>query len=191
MITLQDLKSGDVLIQCAGEPWKTGCNVFTGHPFPHAMMVSKIGVPVPDHFSGFTPNDVYVIEDGGSGVTEHLFDPVGNGWTTFPLDHFEVWRPRCDDTIKQAAITWARSRMGEGYSYGHLAIILALYRIRGSQSQPGWDDDPQYDNRKKVCSELIAMAFYRSGYDLVPLISDSNTMPWDLRNPVTCDFIGI
>ena len=180
MPQLSDLRPGDILVQCKGEPWRTGSHIFTGHPYPHAMLVTYNGC-----------DGVYILEDGPFGVEEKEFGREWDGFTTFPLDHYEIWRPRCDQETKDKAIEWARKRRGEGYGYFRLALVLALYRVKGAGTVPGWDDDPRYDNRKKICSELIAMAYYRSGYDVVPHISDSNTMPWDLRNPVTCDLVGV
>ena len=184
MLELSDLKPGDILVQCKGEPWRTGAHIFTGHPYPHSMLVT---------YNGY--DGVYIIEDGPFGIQEVEFGREWDNWSVFPLDHYEVWRPSeekgCTKEIKQNAIEWARKRKGEGYGYLKLITILALYRLNGPGSFPGWDDDSKFDNRRKICSELIAMAYYRSGYDVVPYITDSNTMPWDLRNPKTCDFIGL
>lgn len=178
MPQLSDLRPGDVLVQCKGEPWRTGAAVFTGHPFPHSMLVT---------YNGY--DGTYIIEDGPNGVQEVEFGREWNGLTSFPLDHYEVWRPRCDNEIKESAIKWARLHAKESYNYLGLISILLFYRIYKNKTFVGMDDDVSQDNRKKWCSELIAMSYYRSDYDLVPLVVDHATMPWDLRNLETCDLI--
>lgn len=180
MIELYDLMPGDILIQYKGEPWVTGAKIFTGHPFPHSMMVSSV-----------CGDRVSVIEASAMGVAERDFN-VYDMFSTFPIDHYEAWRPKCNLGVTSMAIEWARDRIAarEGYGYLHLILILSTYRITGGNIIAGLDDLPEFDSRKKICSELIAMAYYRSGYDLVPHIADVNTMPWDLRNPSTCDLVS-
>jgi hypothetical protein len=166
----QRYTAGDVLVQCGGEPWPTLAWLFTGAAFPHAMMVSRVDLsPV------FKEPTVFVLENSYNGVHEKIFDE---------FDHFEVWRPYCDAATKLAAVDWMRAHVGEGYGYGHLAQIVIGYRL-GLRHRPGMDDDVSQDGRRKVCSETIAMAYYRSGYDLVPAVQDVDTLPKDLRNADT------
>lgn len=161
-----------MLIQYVGQPWVWGAEVFTGHPNPHARCVSRVD-----------STGVYIIEEGPLGVNEHL---QGDD-----LYQFEVWRPKCSDDVKAAAITWMRNHVGEGYGYVHLAWLVITFRLLGDAPVPGLDDDPKYDNVRKICSELIAMGYYRSKGDLVPNISDRAVLPFELRNPETCDFAGL
>ena len=161
---------GDVLVQKGGQPWVFLANIFTGHPYPHARMISLV-----------TPERVYTIEDMMYGVKEYQFNDLKN---------FEVWRPRCSDKIKGNAIRWARTHRDEGYGYLRLLEICLGYRL-GMRSRPGMDDDVSQDNRRKVCSELVAMAYYRSGFDLVPGVENRDTMPYELRSPVTCEMISV
>jgi hypothetical protein len=164
-----DLHVGDVLVQSGGEPWVTAARILTGHPFPHAAVVSSVGL-------GGT---IYIIENGKpypgrvAGVYER-------GLTDF--QNFEVWRPNCDFLTRSKAVDWMRTREGEVYGYVRMIQIATMYRWGRLPHTPGMDDDPSQDIRPMVCSELIAMGYYRSGYDLVPEVENRDTMPWDLRN---------
>lgn len=172
-----DLRVGDVLVQHKGEPWVSGCRLICGYPYPHARVVSKT--------SG---SEVWIIESGKpwdkkvAGVNEYVLPG--------DLDSFEIWRPNCDAAIKYKAIEWMRAHVGEMYAYSRMLQILVLRGEINKGTTPGLDDDPAFDNNPKVCSELIAMGFYRAGYDLVPLVSNRATMPWDLRNPKTMTLLA-
>lgn len=159
---------GDVLVQCGGEPWPTLSWIFTGWAFPHASLVTRVE-PCAVLFTG---QQVWIVENSYDGIKEkELVNP----------DLYEVWRPLCGDETKAKAIAWARGHVGEAYGYNRLMEIVVGYRV-GLRPRPGMDDDASQDGRRKVCSETIAMAYYRSGYDLVPMVQDVDTMPWNLRN---------
>ena len=90
----------------------------------------------------------------------------------------------CD--IKINSINWMRDHIGEGYGYCHLFFI-----VLGDKVDPGMDDDYSKDNRRKICSELGAMGYYRNNYDIAPTVSDYQTLPWNLRNPDASEFMGL
>jgi hypothetical protein len=118
---------------------------------------------------------VWIIEDGKqlftsqAGVHEYLLPN--------DLDSFEVWRPNTDSVTKTTAVIWMQGHKGQMY-------------------EPGLDEDQSFDNRPMICSELIAMGYYRAGrqtgtmYDPCPQVTDRSAGPWDLRNPITLTFIG-
>ncbi len=157
---------GDVLIQYKGEPWVTVSKVVTGHPFPHARAVLKV------HRDG----SVETIENIWKGVSQTYLGAQEL------QERFEIWRPNCHRMVKLGALEWMAAHNGQPYGYLNLVRLGLLYRL-GLDVHPGRDNDPAQDNRPMICSELIAMAYYRNGYDLVPEVSDRDTMPWDLRNP--------
>lgn len=168
-----ELKPGDVLVQCGGQPWVAMSEIFCGKPFPHAIIVSQV------HEDG-----IHFVENGKtmswSAQIQESFMPMSmvlNG-------NLEVWRPNTTDKIKQSAISWMKARMGENYGFGRLIGIGLLYRLGISDFEGIDDEDVSKDDRRMVCSETIAMAFYRSGYDVAPTVSNRQTMPWDLRNPL-------
>jgi hypothetical protein len=166
------LQPGDVLVQYRGEPWVTCARLIIGRPYPHARVVSRADT-----------SGVWIIEDGKpfgrtlAGVNEYLLPD--------DLDSFEVWRPNCDATTKTQAVEWMRQHVGQLYDYGRMAEIVLL-RGHFSRGEIDGFDDETYDGHPMVCSELIARGYWRAGYDLVPVISNRATMPWDLRNPLTC-----
>jgi uncharacterized protein YycO len=155
----QDIQVGDVLVQHQGQPWVALAQFFTGYPFPHVRLVSDVY----KHF-------VFTVEETPLGVQDTL---VGT-----PSDYV-VRRPMCADDIKVRAVEWARTHINEPYDYSRLLQLMLSYRI-GNYKQPGMDDNVALDDRKKVCSELVAMAYYRSGYDLVPAVCDRDTLPHEL-----------
>lgn len=161
-------KPGDVLVQNEGWPWTWGAQLVTGEPFPHAALVHDVG-----------PVNVWIVENSYDGVK---VKPCPN------LAQYEIWRPRCPDEVKQHAIAWALEHVGESYGYARLAELVFGYRA-GLRTRPGMDDDYSQDGRLKVCSELIAMAYYRSAFDLVPNVQDRDTLPKDLRNAVCLERI--
>jgi hypothetical protein len=162
LLPLNEYQPGDVLVQSKGQPWVFAANLVLGHPYPHAAMVHSIGLM-----------SVYILQNSYNGI--HI-EPCRN------LDQFEVWRPLCDDETKRKAITWMEKHCGEMYGYDRLAELVLGYR-EGWFERPGMDDDPSQDGRRKVCSETIALAYYRAGYDLVPDVDNRDTMPFELRNP--------
>lgn len=171
------VKEGDILVQIKGEPWRWAANFFTGAPYPHACLVSKV-----------RGDDFWIIENSTMGISERKWENPDMRFT-YPLDHYEIWRPKCSDIIKVKAIDWARDRMGESYGYWKLLFIGLTYRFWKTKEVPGMDDDLSLDRRQKVCSETIAMGYYRNGYDVAPHVSDKLTMPSDLRNKEASDLI--
>lgn len=162
---------GDILVQCDGEPWTTGCELITGHPFPHAMLITgEDGDFVNFIENGKTNSNAAMIRDGK--LHKSL---INNGY-------YEIWRPKCDDKTKDLAIKWCEKRIGTQYGYFRMLTIASTYRLGFSDWEGINDDDFSQDDRGMVCSEMIAMAFYRSGYDVAPGVSNRQTMPWDLRN---------
>lgn len=160
------LQPGDVLVQHRGFPWVQLSQLATGHPYPHAGLISRVKAD----------GTVLMYENIWKGVTETLV-------TEENFKNFEVWRPgseqfACPQEIKWKAIDYMKARLGQMYGYGHLLEIILLHGGHDPCS-----DNTEDDNRLMVCSELIAMAYWRSGYDLVPNVSERETMPWDLRNP--------
>jgi hypothetical protein len=183
IINKQQLQLGDVLVQYKGQPWVWGAQILIGHPYPHARCVSRVD-----------EKGVWVIEDGkqflwsNAGVHEYIMPK--------DLNSFEVWRPNTDDLTKQAAVQWMQSHKGQMYDYGRMAELAMLSRVHLLPPQPGMDNDTSYDNRSMICSELIAMGYYRGGqktgsnYDPCPHVTDRSAGPWDLRNPNTLSFLG-
>lgn len=159
------LQPGDILVQSKGFPWVQLSKLFTGHPYPHARIVSRTKLD----------GTVMTYEDIWRGISETEL-------SLEELENYEVWRPNCIMGVNYAALDWIKARLGQCYGYGRLIEIII--RKGGKLPYPdNWDDDLTKDDRQMVCSELIAMAFYRSSYDLVPKVSNRETMPWDMRNP--------
>ena len=158
------LLPGDILIQYRGQPWCWLAWLTTGQPYPHAQIVSRV-----DPATSTTPRVVWVIENSADGLREK---------PAYQLDSFTVARPNCDQATKMRAIAWIKAHTGENYGYGHMLEIVFGYRL-GRRSHPGIDDDVTQDRRDKVCSETIAMGYYRSGFDLVPHVCDRDTLPRD------------
>lgn len=167
-MTTQYLKPGDILIQDQGEPWCTLARFITGEPYPHAAIVSRV-----------EGDRLWIIENSYDGLHEKEIDPE------IALRNFLARRPLCDDATKAAALDWIRARLGEGYGYCRLLEIVIWYPL-GMRTRPGMDDDVSQDDRRKVCSETIAMGYYRagqktgSGFDLVPAVADRDTLPKEL-----------
>ena len=176
------LQVGDILIQKRGEPWTFLARLFCGQPYPHARVVSRIVMYPP---CPAVPQD--------KNPTYRIYTLENNWWIRetelFNLDDYEVWRPRCSDDIKRRALAWIEDHRGESYGFMRLIEIAFGYRW-GLRKRPGMDDDLSKDNRLKVCSETIAMGYYRNGYDVAPHVQDIDTMPWDLRNDASEHVFG-
>ncbi len=159
------LNPGDVLVQKKGQPWVFLVWLFTGQRFPHAVLIKEWrddGV-------------IHASEAVWQGVKRSTFRPSD-------LERYECWRPSCEAAIKQKALTWVENHLGQGYGYWNAFCRMLKHRF-GLDFHPGMDDDCGRDDRDMICSELIAMAYFRAGYDLVPGVCDVETMPADLRNP--------
>jgi hypothetical protein len=163
------LKAGDILVQKSGEPWVSLAKVFCGKPNPHAIMISRIG-----------DGKIFFLENGKTVGKKAMIQeselPVS--W----VENFEVIRPNCGDEIKQKAIKWVQEKSGQPYSFLRLIQVGLLYRLGFSDFEGIDDEDVSMDSRRMICSETIAMAYYRSGYDVAPNVSNRQTMPWDLLN---------
>lgn len=175
---------GDILVQSKGQPWCWLADKVTGEPFPHAAIVSDVTAGTPampeltDLAAGiWAGRKITIIENHIHGLAEY---------GAIDLQNYEVWRPICDEETKAQAIAWIRSHLGEGYGYFRLAELVVGYPL-GMRTRPGMDNDVSQDGRRKVCSETIAMGFYRAGqlcgnrFDIAPEVVDRDTMPKDLR----------
>lgn len=169
-VVAPDLMVGDVLVQIQGEPWCTIAGVLTGAPYPHVAIVSRVDVE---------SNRIWIIENSWDGLREK--EPAAH-W----FKDFLARRPLTDEATIRETLNWINDHLNEGYGYGRLAEIV-IGSLLGSQTRPGMDDDVSQDGRRKVCSETLAMGFYRagqrtgSGYDAVPDVADRDTLPKDLR----------
>jgi hypothetical protein len=159
----QDYKVGDVLVQCKGEPWPTLAWLATGEPYPHAQIVSNVDGP-----------NIWIIESHLDGLQEKRM------WTE---DWFEVWRPECSTQIKAATVESLRAHTGIVYPYHKIIQVGIGYRL-GLWLEAEDFDAQHNDNEAMMCSEAIARHYWRNGYDLVPGVSNRNTLPKDLRNPL-------
>jgi hypothetical protein len=90
------------------------------------------------------------------------------------LGQFELWRPRCDATLKRRAMAAVGQRLGEpfGVVQGGLLVLHKRFRL----------DTPDVDGM--TCSELIARAYAEAGYPLTGTKKPHQVAPWDFREPV-------
>lgn len=173
---------GDVLVQAHGFPWPQLAWAATGMPYPHSQLVTRVEPILGDEKAMVDPAmRVWIVEDHDRGVYEK---PAWN------LDWFEVWRPLCSDEIKAQAIALMLAHGGEAYGIEKLLRITAFTRL-GLLTVPADYDDARHDHDPMVCSEIVARSYWRAGYDLVPGVSNRITLPGELRNPATCQFIGM
>lgn len=161
------LQVGDVLVQAKGFPWPELAWLATGEPFPHAQIVSAVET----RWDG--TQDIKIIESHATGLWEK--DPWHLGW-------FEVWRPGWTDEQRDATIARLLEHQGTIYAY-HKLVGIGIGTRLGLWQEPEDFDAIHHDSDPMYCSEAIARHAWRSGYDLVPGVSNRNTLPADLRNP--------
>ena len=155
-------KPGDVLVQAYGFPWPELAWLATGEPFPHAQLVTAV-----------EGAQVTIIEEHADGLKERA---------AWDLEMFEIWRPLWTDEQCAGTVAWLRARQGVVYGRAKLVEIGIGTRL-GLFQEPENFDAQHLDCEPMVCSEVIARAAWRNGYDLVPGVSNRNTLPKDLRNP--------
>jgi hypothetical protein len=131
---------------------------------------------VVSHVDG--PN-VWIIEAHATGLWEK------RAWN---IEWFEVWRPNCNQTIKDLVVQDLRDHQGLVYAYHKFLMIAAGTRLGLWQEAEDFDAT-HYDCEPMYCAEAIARHYWRRGYDLVPGVSNRNTLPKDLRNPTRLTFM--